>query len=112
MDRGVRCELCGTPTVYRIGEGPAGVEQWRCAECGDFKRWCPQCDQGWIRRFRVPDTDQQVYSCDECEVAWPSVRDIPSPGTDRRSLLGHLGATDAWLRLELMRERVTDPPAA
>ena len=111
MAKGVRCELCRTPTVYRVGEGPPGVEHWRCTTCGDFKRWCPCCDQGWIRRYRVPDTDQTLYSCDECEAAWPSAAEIRSPEIGRRSLLAKIGAMDAYLRLELVREQITEPPA-
>ena len=106
----VHCELCGTATVQRAGESPPGIEAWRCTACGDFKRWCRECEQGWIRRFQVRATEVELYSCDECEAAWPSVAELRSDGTGRRSLLRRLGVAGAQGRLALVRERTPAPP--
>lgn len=107
----MECELCRAQTVQRATDSPPGVEAWRCTVCGDFKRWCPECNQGWIRRFRVPGADTEIYSCDECEAAWQSVPALLAPGVDRRSLLQQLGPSDASARLVLVRERTSEPPS-
>jgi len=104
-DDGVGCELCGTPTVHKVGESTSGVEEWRCTTCGDFKRWCAGCNQGWIRRFRIRGTDTALYSCDECEAAWCSLAEIQGRESDRRSVLRRLGAAEDWGKLEMVRER-------
>ena len=107
---GVTCELCDTPTVHRTAESPSGVEGWRCVRCGDFKRWCPHCNQGWIRRFRVRATDTELYSCDECEAAWGSVAEMVADGISREWLLQRLGIAKSRPPLELVRESISAPP--
>ena len=98
--------------MQRVGESPTGIDAWECATCGDFKRWCPECDQGWVRRFRLEGTDVQPYSCDECEAAWLLLTHIGTPGIDRRSLVRQLGNPEAASRFELVREHRPVPPAA
>jgi hypothetical protein len=105
-DRAVNCELCGTATVRRVSDSPRGIEAWRCETCGDYKRWCPECNQGWIRRYRDPLIEVEIYSCDECEAAWSFATSIGVPGDSRRMLLRH-GAEGELPRLELVRERTT-----
>ena len=68
--QGIDCELCSTPTVQLVRTGPTGIDVWVCSRCRDLKRWCPDCDQGWIRRLRVTGAWAEVYACDECEATW------------------------------------------
>jgi len=102
---GVRCDYCGTPTVYPAGIATSGVEEWRCTTCRDLRRWCKECNQGWIRRFRLRTTGAELYSCDECEGAWPSPEDLAADGSDRRSLLKRLGGTGDWEQVEPVPDR-------
>ena len=108
MSQQVLCEVCGKQAVLQVGERPAGVSLWSCSLCGDGKRWCPRCDQGWIRRFRVTGMVDDIYSCDECEATWESALHIQPPGVDRQTFLdSHLGD---WTNADLstIRESVHD----
>jgi hypothetical protein len=102
----VTCEHCRTATVRRVSDSPRGIEAWRCDTCGDYKRWCPECNQGWIRRYRDPIIERDIFSCDECEAAWPFAQSIGVPGDSRRMVLRH-GAEGELPRLELVRETTT-----
>lgn len=102
----VNCELCGTATVRRVSDSPRGIEAWRCDSCGDYKRWCPECNQGWIRCYRDSVIEIDIYSCDECEAAWPYAQSIGVPGDSRRMVLRH-GADVELPQLELLRESTT-----
>jgi len=108
MSRRVRCEACGKRAVFKVGERPGGVSLWSCALCGDAKRWCPRCDQGWVRRYQVTGIERDMYSCDECEATWENALQIRPPGVDRRTFLdSRLGpSTDA--DLSPIRESVHD----
>ena len=70
MADGVDCELCSSATVEHVRTGPTGIQVWVCSHCGDLKRWCPECNQGWIRRMRVSGASDDAYVCDECEATW------------------------------------------
>lgn len=105
-DVAIDCELCGTATVRRVSDSPRGIEAWRCETCGDYRRKCPQCNQGWVRRYRDPIIEVDIYSCDECEASWSFVTGIGVPGDTRRTLLRH-GAEGELPPLELVRERTT-----
>lgn len=71
MDHACQCEYCGTFTVIHLAEDQ-GVEIYCCAKCGEIKRACPKCGQGWLRHYRnaIPPIDR--YSCDECCFTWDS----------------------------------------
>jgi ribosomal protein L37AE/L43A len=87
MSQQVHCEVCGKESLRRVGIRPVGVLLWACSSCGDGKRWCPRCDQGWVRRFRVTGLENDIYSCDECEATWDNPLHLHPPGTDRKTFL-------------------------
>ena len=72
----VVCDVCGLNAVVPIRAEENGVEVWRCRHCGDMKRWCSCCGQGWVRRRRLAGLSPDFYSCDECDAAYvPSEHD-------------------------------------
>jgi ribosomal protein L37AE/L43A len=99
----VECEVCRAVAVRLIRrEAEAGV--WRCEECGDLKRWCPRCGQGWVRRMRDPSDGGELHSCDECESTWPFGEPISGIGEDREGFLRRSLKPWSYLRLEVVRE--------
>ena len=107
----LECEVCGEVAVEHRYDEPSGVGVWCCRSCGDLKRWCPRCDQGWIRRFQLAAANTEFLACDECDATWPSVDTIVPPGTDRQSFLRSLGTTATWAELTVRREQELRPPA-
>src|SRR4051812_17335001 len=69
-----------TETVTLVREDPPGVELWRCSACGEVKRWCPCCDQGWVLLCVINRNGQSIYVCQECDATWTSSRAIGSAG--------------------------------
>jgi hypothetical protein len=106
------CDACGETGVERVRTDPPGVAVWRCRRCGDLKRWCPRCEQGWLRRFRSDAAHLEFISCEECDATWPRGAELRPPGVDRQSYLRALGTTEAWADPQVVREREPAPPAA
>ncbi len=103
--------LAPADSVTQIGERPSGVSLWACAECGDAKRWCPRCEQGWLRRVRVTRIEQDLFSCDECDATWTDAGSICSPGVDLQTFL--VARFPDWLKgdssdLTIVRETERD----
>ena len=73
MADGIQCESCGTFTVVYLRDEPERVRLYRCAQCGETKRWCPRCEQGWVRHYRDERAGNDLYNCDECEATWSAV---------------------------------------
>ena len=65
-----RCTYCETETVAPIQQDPPGAEVWQCLRCGEVKRWCPDCNHGWVTRAVVNRTGRSLYVCDECDATW------------------------------------------
>ena len=85
MVQHLECEVCGALAVRVVRRDPADV--WHCARCGNVKRWCPRCRQGWVRRLREPVDNPELYSCEECEATWRHFSEIQAPGEDLRTFL-------------------------
>ena len=66
----VICEVCELNAVASVRAEANGVEVWRCSHCGDMKRWCSCCGQGWVRRWRLAGLSPDFYSCDECDATY------------------------------------------
>jgi transposase-like protein len=111
MPQVLTCEACSASSVEKIGEGPRGVSHWACTACGDAKRWCPRCDQGWIRRLRVRGIDNDLYSCGECDATWTDVRDMSPPGADLETLLSACLQTWTYKDVFTIRETRGDQGA-
>ncbi|HVG46011.1 MAG TPA: hypothetical protein VM890_14815 [Longimicrobium sp.] len=103
MTSALECEVCRAAAV-RLLRQEAEAWVWRCAECGDLKRWCPRCDQGWVRRLRDPGDGGEVYSCDECEATWPLGEAISGIGENLQIFLRRSLKPWSYARLELVRE--------
>ncbi|MFL5382587.1 MAG: hypothetical protein ACJ8GN_08765 [Longimicrobiaceae bacterium] len=103
MERTLECEVCAAAAVRLIGT-ESRVELWRCERCGDLKRWCPRCDQGWIRRLRDESDGAELYPCDECEAAWPGDGPPAGPWEDLRTYLRRQGKPWSYTRLTFVRE--------
>jgi hypothetical protein len=103
MTRALDCEVCPAAAV-RFLRQEGEVEVWRCEACGDLKRWCPRCDQGWIRRLRDPADGGELHSCDECDATWPLGVPISGIGEDLQGFLRRSLKPWSYARLELVRE--------
>jgi transposase-like protein len=99
-----KCPHCETTTVVPIRDDPAGVQLWRCSACGEIKRWCPCCDQGWIARATVVLTGESIYVCQECDVTWTIATAIGGPGASFEPFLTNLGISDPWQGVEWVPE--------
>jgi predicted RNA-binding Zn-ribbon protein involved in translation (DUF1610 family) len=82
------------------------VSIWRCDTCGDLLRWCPGCDQGWIRRAKIKKKSVEVFVCEECETVWQSEPETSATcsgnlGQDMKAD----GLTGDWSELEVIAER-------
>ena len=104
----VHCEVCAGRRVHAVRRDPPGVALWACPDCGDAKRWCPRCDQGWIRRLTAPELPTDLYSCAECDATWSRVTDIVPPGTELTSYLAAHHPAVSPRALRLCRERAAD----
>lgn len=76
MSPGVQCPTCKTFSVSQLREDPPGVQLWRCTQCGEVKRWCPVCNQGWVLHYVKNATGESLYCCDECEATWQEPTEI------------------------------------
>ena len=104
MTKSLVCGACGKRGVERV-RTDAGVEVWRCAQCGDVKRRCPRCRHGWLRRLRIRTADAEFISCEECDATWPTIEEIHTRPVDRRTYLRMLGTTETWAVPEVLAER-------
>jgi len=106
----VICEVCGLNAVTPVREEANGIEVWRCSRCGDMKRWCQRCDQGWIRRERLPGLFTEFYSCDECDATYvPLEHDMAETFTregwvDLQTFLNQHLPNWSWADIVVMRE--------
>jgi hypothetical protein len=112
--RAPECEVCREAAVVHRRDDAAAVavQVWVCTRCGDLKRWCPRCEQGWIRRCRVLTAGVDFFCCDACAASWPSPEAIGPTGTDRETYLYQLGTTERWGGVATLRERDAGFPAA
>lgn len=70
------CKNCQTVTVEQVGENPVGVKYFVCSKCRESKRWCPRCNQGWVKKWVDSTTQEVLFNCEECEATWLSVDKI------------------------------------
>ncbi len=108
----VKCEFCGADAVTCVRTDGVGVQTWLCDQCGDLKRWCPDCDQGWVRRRSIPGLAADFYSCDECDATCESAADIGSMHTNLPDYLDARLPGWSWADVTIMRETEGHTPAA
>jgi transposase-like protein len=100
-----RCPACNTDSVVPVREDPKGVQLWKCSQCGEVKRWCPCCDQGWVTRAILAESGHVLYVCDECDASWLDSSSIG--GVRAESLepyMQRLGVRHPWKTLSFQRE--------
>lgn len=107
----VQCEVCAGARVCRVRVDAPGVELWARLDCGDARRWCPRCAQGWVRRLTARGVPADLYSGDECAARWPAPAVIVPPGVDLTSYLHAHHPVVAAADLAVRRERSVDPGA-
>lgn len=99
------CPQCKSNTVVRVREDPIGVELWRCSRCGEIKRWCPGCNQGWLKRTVITGRSQIIYVCDECDSTWLSADSIGRMQAQSfEPYLESLGLVEPWKAITFERE--------
>jgi ribosomal protein L37AE/L43A len=100
-----QCPYCETWTLTLIGEDPPRVGLWRCSNCGELKRWCPLCDQGWIVHGVLARSGRDLYACEECDATWWSVASIPEgEGGSLEPLAESLGEVEPWQSTRWVRD--------
>jgi ribosomal protein L37AE/L43A len=104
MSKVVQCPTCQTYTVELIRLDPHNVQIWRCKTCYEVKRWCPTCDQGWIRKIYVEGFSHEIFSCDECDATWESSDEIIPPGQGLETFMNHRGVENAWQKVKFIHE--------
>lgn len=104
----VACSSCGTRTVTQLREDPPGVQLWRCTTCGELRRWCPRCGQGWVVRALVKKTNQSIYLCQECDATWATSNAIGEASwRDFASVMVQLslsGSSEQWQQIIWIKE--------
>lgn len=106
----VRCDACGVSAVAPVRH-ENGATVWRCSRCGDVKRWCPRCEQGWVRRLRHSALPADVYWCAECAATWPTDSMLTPPGLNLDTLLERPGG-EAPLEGAIIVQEVEGSPGA
>jgi hypothetical protein len=104
MAQELRCEVCSATAVRLARRESSGTEVWRCGNCGDAKRWCPRCDQGWVRHVYADADKSDFYSCDECEATWATPEEIRGTGTDLTTFLRRTGKPWSYKDLTVLRD--------
>ena len=106
----VDCELCRGATVQPVRTEESGAQVWVCSECGDLKRWCTRCDQGWLRRLQITGLPADVYSCDECDATYPFLDAAGTLGQDLQSYLD--SRVPGWHATDIAVVRERQSPAS
>lgn len=76
---GCLCDTCATPTVVFLRNDPPGFQLFQCSNCGEIKRWCPFCGQGWLIHYLVTEDPRSRYICDDCRSVWDSHWNLITP---------------------------------
>ena len=80
MSKTLVCPRCKNVAVTQVGTGANGEQIWKCSSCGLERVWCPECDQGWVKRMLIHPLEKTVFHCDECSAVWPQRDQIGLPG--------------------------------
>ena len=104
MPQHEQCERCRAKSVVLARREPSGTEVWACSKCGDYKRWCPSCEKGWVRRLRDPSQGFELYSCEECEASWTDADEIDQEGLPIQTFLSRARLRVEYLDFVVVRE--------
>jgi hypothetical protein len=73
-------------------------------------RWCTECNQGFVEKVRVKETNDVVLICEECDSLWLNERDI---GTDKVTNFYHFmqgkGLDSARLTVQVLDDGRSGP---